>query len=230
MLELEGLDGERAKLEGERAEIPERRGALEREREARRERIEAVQGAIAHLEHEQREREAALADTETLLARLDGQQYEVTSKSAYEALRHEMDAARAAQSEHETAILERMELIEETRQELGRLETQARAADTALEEELRALHERDAELAAELGRVDALRRERAAEVDGEALQRYERIASHRRPAAVVVSGSACPECQIRIPPQNAMELRAGSVMLTCESCHRILVHESIAAA
>ncbi len=228
LLGLEELDARLARLEGEQTELPRRREALAQQRAERVAAMDTLQQTIAADQHRERELERALADTEAVLTRLDVQQYEVTSKAAYQALLHEMSAARQAKSRHETEILELMERVEAGQQELARLAAQAKQAEARAEEERRGLDARDAELAEQLGRVREARAERAGQLDGVILEQYERVASHRRPATVVVSGSSCPGCQIRIPPQSGVDLRSGRVLVTCESCHRILVHESLA--
>ena len=66
-------------------------------------------------EQEQRRHEAAVADREALVKKLEGQQFQVKSNDAYKALLHEIDQARAGISEAETRILEAMEGIEAMR-------------------------------------------------------------------------------------------------------------------
>ena len=225
LLELSRVDVQIADLERERAGLPAAREALVDERERAAAAVTAAEAAVADAEQEQRRHEVTVADQEVLAARLEGQQYQVKTNAAYTALLHEIDAARSAISDAETAILEAMEGIEAARGELARARATAKGVGERTAEQERALADREKSLDQTLGN---LRRERdglADGVDAALLERYAKISARRHPAVAIASRGSCMGCRVDLPPQLLLEMRKGEQLITCGSCHRILVLE-----
>ena len=219
------VDLDLAARERELADIPARRLANaeeQREGEARR---EAAREAVGEAELVQRHSESEARDKEALLAKLEGQQHQVKSNDAYTALLHEMEQARQAISDAETRILEAMETIEQASSGFSSTEREVAAAATRLEQEGRALDEREKKLSEEIDQLRARREEVAQELDRTLLSRYERIAARHSPAIAIVSAETCQGCRVDIPPQSYIEILEGAEIVTCEHCHRILIHE-----
>jgi predicted nucleic acid-binding Zn-ribbon protein len=227
LVELARLDDQLAALEREQGVLPARRAQLEEEQADLRRRLEAARSEMASGESRQRQLERELADAEALRNRLEQQQYEITSRDAYQALLHEMTAARESISCHESEILELMDRLDEQRSALAALEREAQELEARGEERLRELEERSEQLAKQVGRVQQARSELVSQLGSEALERYQRIAGRRRPAVVVVSSELCTECRVGIPPQLFLQILAGESLAACGSCHRILIHERI---
>ncbi|HKA16208.1 MAG TPA: C4-type zinc ribbon domain-containing protein [Myxococcota bacterium] len=223
LLELSKVDVQIAELEDERRGLPAARAALHQEREKGQAAVEAAQSALLAAEQEQRRHEAAVADREALVKRLEGQQHQIKTNEAYTVLLHEIDVARAAISDAETKILEAMEGIESARAALDRARAAAKGTEDRAAQQQRAFDEREKSLDQTLGN---LRREREALVGGvdvPLLQRYDRIAVRRRPAVAIADKGKCLGCHVSVPPQVVLELRRGVGLHTCGNCQRILV-------
>jgi hypothetical protein len=230
LVELTRLDGRLAALQHEQAEIPRRRERIAELRAAGEKRIADARTALARSEADQRRAEQELQDREALLARLEGQQHQVKTNEAFRALLSEMDRARAAMSDCETRILEAMDATVAARAEGELAEQQARAEGGRLESEERALAEREAFLARETSELRAAREGVCAGLDRELLERYQKIAARRQPAVVLVFDETCSGCRVGIPPQLYIEVLKGTRLVSCESCHRILLpREKLAA-
>jgi uncharacterized protein len=84
------------------------------------------------------------------------------------------------------------------------------------------------------GQMQELEKERtevATRVERSLLGKYERIRKQRGGLAVVsVVGMTCKGCQRNIPPQMANNLRTGSEIVTCPSCHRFIYFADAEAA
>jgi hypothetical protein len=222
---LSRVDIDLAARERELAEIPAKRSAhaeTQQQGEARR---EAAREAVGEAESAQRHSESDMRDKEALLAKLEGQQHQVKSNEAYTALLHEMEQARQAISDAETRILEAMEVIEQAGTDFANLEREVTATAARLEKEGRALDEREQKLSAEIEQLKARRQDLAQRLDRKLLDRYERIAARHSPAIVIVSAETCQGCRVGIPPQSYIEILEGAEIVTCEQCHRILIHE-----
>jgi len=225
LVELSQVDTELAAHERERAEIPAKRAACAEERARIEAQREAARAAIGEAELVQRQSESLARDKQALLQKLESQQHQVKSNAAYTVLLHEMEQAREAISDAETKILEAMEVIEQSRASAASLDREAAGISARLEERERALDERESAAAGEIARLRARREDVARKLDAVILARYERIAGRRSPAVAVVSREICLGCRVDIPPQRYIEILKGEEVITCEYCHRILIHQ-----
>jgi predicted nucleic acid-binding Zn-ribbon protein len=221
---LSQLDSQLAVLEAERAGIPEKRAASAQERETCETRLAAASEIVAEAELAQRRCETDAQDKEALLAKLESQQHQVKTNEAYSALLAEMEQAREAISRAETGVLEAMEAIESAGNELAALEEQIRAVTERLDSEEKAWDERESALDSEITSLRQRREEQLGALDGELAARYERVASRRSPAVAVITGEICLGCRVGIPPQSFIEILTGEALVSCNHCHRILIH------
>jgi len=224
LLELQRLDDELVALQTEYAGLPGHRERIETERSACDDQLAAARQALGDAQDAQRRAEAALQDQEALLRKLEGQQFQIKSNDAYTALLREMDHAREAISEHETKILEHMDAIERSRGELAEIEKHVIETHSRLEAERRAIDARDPECSREIERLLALRAQVGPGVGRDLLAHYERVATRRRPAVILVREARCGGCRVGIPPQSFIEILRGEAIVTCGNCSRILVH------
>jgi predicted nucleic acid-binding Zn-ribbon protein len=227
---LSQLDSKIAGLEEELGALPARRAAAAEERAAGEARLAGARERVDEVEQAQRRCEVEAQDKEALLAKLESQQHQVKTNEAYTALLSEIEHARQAISDAETGVLEAMEAIEVARADLTGLEEQFRGVSERLtaEEEARSRHEQA--LGAELGQLRARRAEQADALDRTLMARYEKVAARRRPAVAVITGEICLGCRVGIPPQAFIEILKGESLVTCNHCHRILIHRDQLAA
>lgn len=225
LVDLSQVDTHLADRERELSGIPGKREACAEERAQAEARLEKAREAVGEAELVQRRAEGDVGEQEALLAKLEGQQHQVKSNEAYTALLHEMEQARRAISDAETRILEAMEVIEQANRDLASGDRDATAVQERLEREERALDEREQRLQKEISELRQRREEIASGLGAELLGRYERIAARRSPAVAVVNQEICLGCRVDIPPQSYIEILKGQAIITCERCHRILIHE-----
>jgi predicted nucleic acid-binding Zn-ribbon protein len=225
LVDLSQADMHLAERERELSGIPAKRSACAEERIQVEARLEKAREVVAEAEVVQRHAEGDVRDQEALLAKLEGQQHQVKSNEAYTALLHEMEQSKRAISDAETRILEAMEAIEQANRDLASGDRDAAAVRERLDREERALDEREQRLQKEISELRQRREEIAGGLDTELLGRYERIVARRSPAVAVVNRELCQGCRVDIPPQSYIEILKGQSIITCERCHRILIHE-----
>jgi hypothetical protein len=225
LVDLSRLDTEISRLEEERGGLPGRLRAAAAEREAAQARLEAARAALVDAEQAQRRAESQAQDHEALLRKLEGQQHQIKTNTAYTALLGEMEQARRAISDAETHVLEAMEVIEASRSTLAEAGDQVRGVLERIAAEERRIEERGVRLAADIASLQAQRAQRASGIERTLLARYDRIASRRRPAVAIVSGEICLGCRVGIPPQSHIEILKGEEIVTCGTCTRILILE-----
>ena len=222
-MELQRVDETRHRLGVELATIPTQRAAFDASEAAAREHVARARASLEAGQLELRRAESALRDQEAAKQRLEGQQGQVKTNTAYTALLHEIDAAAAAISETETRILELMDAVQAARRESEEAERELARVEGDLRERRQALGIREEELAKEGARADAERAGLAVAIEASVLVRYERILERRRPAIVLVQNGVCMGCRVGVPPQRIVEVIAGQDLVACGSCRRILV-------
>jgi predicted nucleic acid-binding Zn-ribbon protein len=221
---LSKLDSELAALEEELAALPAKRAAAAQEQAACDARLAAAREQLTEAEQAQRRCEGEAQDKEALLAKLESQQHQIKTNEAYTALLAEMEQAREAISDAETGVLEAMEAIESARKELTSLEEQVRGVGERLTKEEKTRSEREQALRSELDQLRTRRSEHTAALDRTLMARYDKVAARRRPAVAVITGEICLGCRVDIPPQAFIEILRGEAVVTCNHCHRILIH------
>lgn len=230
LVDLQRIDVELARAREEIASLPGRRAEAHARREAAEQRVAGAHEALEEAERDRRRVEAELGDREVLLRRLQGQTSQVKTNAAYTALLHEIDQTRQSISDCETRILERMEEIETGGSTLERLEAERDAVRGGIAEEERELDARARRLEQELARAEEHRAKLAESLEASLLEQYEMIARHRRPAVAIAARELCMGCRVGIPPQKYIEVLRGESIVSCGSCRRILVHESLLGA
>lgn len=223
LVELQRVDETRHRLGAELATIPTQRAAFDAAEAQAREHVARARASLEAGQLELRRAESALRDQEAAKQRLEGQQGQVKTNTAYTALLHEIDAAAAAISETETRILELMDAVQAARRESEEANRALARVEGDLRERRQALGIREEELAKEGARADAERAGLAAAIESSVLVRYERILERRRPAIVLVRNGVCMGCRVGVPPQRIVEVIAGQDLVACGSCRRILV-------
>jgi predicted nucleic acid-binding Zn-ribbon protein len=225
LVDLSKVDTDLTSREQALVEIPNKRADCEEKRGAGQTRIEAAREALKEVELSQRRSETEAQEKQALLEKLEGQQHQVKTNEAYSALLSEMEQARSAISDAETNILEAMEAIENAKAAFAASERDVASALSKIEGEERLIDEQSQSLDGEIERLRALRDEIAGKIEAKLLDRYTRIAKRRSPPVVTVNNELCRGCRVDIPPQSYIEILKGEELITCERCHRILIHE-----
>lgn len=127
-------------------------------------------------------------------------------------------------SRREDALLAVMEEAEAA-------EAEFRAADSAYSQTASAwqgnreeLLKEKARVEPEIARLEALRREQADRIDRASLGLYERLRERRGGIAVArVERGMCQGCRITLPMSLLQKTRAGTGLVQCVSCERILL-------
>jgi predicted nucleic acid-binding Zn-ribbon protein len=98
------------------------------------------------------------------------------------------------------------------------------SVESAWNEEQSDLTERAQRLTGEVAIYDAERRERAGEIDPETLKAYDRLrAAHQGRAMAKLDRNLCTGCRISLPTNVVNKARAGSALVQCPNCERILI-------
>jgi len=209
--------------------VPQRQAAAEARTAERNAALSAHQALVeAELRH--RALEAELRQVDALVEKLANQLYEVTTKHALDALKSEQAHADEKKSVQEDLILALLEELEAAAGVLAAARERAREGEERGAREEAARAKREPELAAEIARLEALRGDRAGNVEASVIRSYDGARRKRLPAVVFAESKSCPVCRMAISQQKLIYLRAASELVHCGSCDRILYGEKVAEA
>jgi uncharacterized protein len=198
-------------------------------------RLEAVKGQravvlnlIAREETLRRRQESDVKDQQAKIAKVRKQLDLATTSVQVTAFEHEIGFAQGEIGKLEDAELESMERTEG-------LEAQKKLADEAVLDAEKTL-ERESTRATEtvaldrkaLAAVEQQRVEVRANIGEDALSNYDRIAKGKGTAVSEAVNQKCTACQMMVRPQRWNDLRDrdnDGVMMTCESCGRLLYYD-----
>jgi len=218
--EIDALIGDRrlrlAALRAESEQLVAELEGLEKETVALNARLETVEGELRHAER-------TVQAGRATLKRLQARAQEVHNMREHTAARAEVDAARQNLEIAEDELLDAMQDQETARAALTELEGDIASRQQEYGErlaELDAEHRRlEEEIAIELDR----RSNRALRIDERARSMYDTVkrGTADNPLAPLVDG-VCGHCYTSIPLQTQQVIRAGRVLVVCETCGVIL--------
>ncbi len=218
--EIDTLIGDRqarlAALRAESEQLVTELAGLEKETIALNARLETVEGAL-------RQAERTVQAGRATLKRLQARAQEVHNMREHTAARAEVDAARQNLEAAEDDLLDAMQDQETARSALSELEGDIASRQGEYGERLGDLDaERqrlEEEVAVELDR----RSNRALRIDERARSLYDTVrrGTADSPLAPLLDG-VCGHCYTAIPLQTQQVIRAGRVLVVCETCGVIL--------
>jgi predicted nucleic acid-binding Zn-ribbon protein len=184
--------------------------------------LRQAQDGLKHLKVSIHEKEVTLRTTLQQITKYEKQQNEAAGKKEYDALQHEIDAAKKkmqqvedeildamGQSEEETARLPELEKsLKQVREEVVQFERDSSARHAGFTEQLKQTEQQIAEVEASL--------------PPEVRPTYTRlIGAKGEDGMSAVNGRTCTACYTEITAQNYNDLSVGNFVL-CKSCGRML--------
>jgi predicted nucleic acid-binding Zn-ribbon protein len=190
------------------------------------EKEQEVAGARHRLEESlkaRRELEKQLAAVQTRLSRYKDQLMEVKTNKEYQAMQHEIATADREVRAAEDRILDRMEEGETLTRDIKGIEAALAAERAAVNDEKARIERERVELEAQMARAAAEREELVVGISSEAMATFDGVARKRNGIAVVEARNGhCTVCNVRLRPQQFLEVRRNDTLIQCESCQRIL--------
>jgi predicted nucleic acid-binding Zn-ribbon protein len=171
-----------------------------------------------------REAEATLQETQTRLRRQEQRLYGGGAGSReLEPLQQEIAHLQATRTAQEETLLEAMLANEEAQARLATLRSALEEAQRAQGAERTLQTEQLEQMEARVRELRARRNQAAGAVAAETLARYEAIRKARGGRAVAeVRQGICEACRVAITSTTLHRARAGTELVTCGNCGRIL--------
>ena len=164
----------------------------------------------------------------TSIARMKTQQFETRKNEEYAALGSEIDRYGRDVTALEDRELELMEKAETLKETHAKAEAALAKTKQLVEEELKKIGERHANVTGQLAEMEAIRAERAAKVDPDLLETYDRIFTHRGDAAIVVlEGGICRGCHMKVTASVVSAAKGEKALVSCSNCGRMVYYSDL---
>lgn len=224
LLKLQNIDYDLGELERSKEYIPDMMENLRKEVEDSKNRFETLQGELSSAKVEQNDIDLTVKQKQERLKELQGQMMAIKTNKEYDALVSEIDKLKDDIGQLETRGLELLEIIENNEKEMSGLKEQLDSIEKVNEDQLKSLQEQIDSVGAKIDDKQKERKELADQVGKRARLVYERIRKGKGGAVVVaVKKRACGACYKALPPQKIQEIRKGEMLITCDSCGRMLI-------
>ena len=199
---------------------------VDREYQDKVQAVAALKSRLTEAELEKRKAEGELADHKEKLKKYQAQLRNVQSSREYSAALNEIDGVEKLIRSTEDKFLELEEEIEKARADLDEREKTLPAETEQHEERLkdwraeqRAINDELASAREEIARLEA-------EIPPRDRAEFHRLVDKKHGLAVVlVQGSSCSACHVKVRPAAMQILKQGREVIYCDSCKRILYYE-----
>lgn len=213
--------------ERERDTVPVELTAVDRDYKEKLEAVQRIKQRLLEAEVEHRRAEAELADQQEKQKKYQAQLRNVQSSREYSAVLNEMDGVEKQIRASEDKVLALEEELETSRADLKKREENLPRETQEHEEKLkdwraaqRAINEELKTAEAEIGDIEARMRPRE-------LAEFRRLIEKKGGLAVVrVISNSCSACHVKVRPAAMQLLKAGSEIIYCDSCRRILYYDA----
>lgn len=223
LLEVQKVDQSIAKIQRDLDSIPRERAKREAALDAVRRRHDELTAALRQAEVDARSNDTSIRQSDDEIKKLETRLNGVRNNAEYQATLLQIGSVRQERGRLEEAGLALLEKIESMRAELA-------TAKTALDEAQRVftdfVREGEAFLAkrrVDLEKVSVGREALTAGIPPDLMGRYAKMFGARDSLSVcAVEGATCMGCYTTIPPNLVVKLQAGTSVVICNTCQRIL--------
>lgn len=229
LLAVQAIDTTIQQLDHRLAQLPERTALEEVETKlvALRAQVTEAEDAKAALVKAQKKIEVEIADIETKIEHDNEQLYAGGSDpSVLQSLQHEIDTRKQRISSLEDDELELMEQVEPIDERLESLAREQEALDQEAAQATTALANKESEIDTERSAAVQEREALAADVDPDALARYETVRNRLGGMAVArLEGGVCGSCHMKLSAveHDRIQHLPPDAEVQCEDCGRFLV-------
>jgi len=222
-LVIQDRDRRIAQLAAEHTRIPTEVAGVDRRIQEESSRLESVRQELKHIEAERKKLEIDADSKRGQISKYRMQQSLIKSNTEYQALLKEIKRTEEEIKQVEDVELELMEKSEQLQPALKQEQAALKEMTGKAESEKADLQKRGSLMAQELKQLQEERAKLAAQVDPDALRRYERLLRSKGDLAIVpVRNGNCGGCHLHLPPQIVHNAMHGLELTSCDYCGRIL--------
>jgi predicted nucleic acid-binding Zn-ribbon protein len=229
LLDLQAKDGVVQEIERLLAAVAAEVGVLDRALAGAREAVESARRAAADGARRRDELETKIESYRVLQDRRRLRLEHVRNPKEASTLMAELDLARSVMVKEEGDWVRSADAVTELERKVTEAEVQAADFEAGQAPARGALDERRTALEARLAAAAADRESAAARMDRGLRTRYERLRRSRNADVVVpLLNGGCGACHTAVPLNRRSQIKAGSVVDSCEACGAILYPPELA--
>jgi len=223
LLDLQSKDSAVAEVERRMRGLREEAGVLDQALNRARETLEAARRAAADAARRRDELEAKIESYRVLQDRRQQRLEHVRNPKEASTLMAELDLARSVVAKEENDWVRSADAVTQAQFKAAEEERNVAAVADGQTPERDRLAARRAELEEELAEAQRQREDTASQLDRALRIRYDRLRKARSGDVIVpLLGGSCGSCHTSIPLNRRSQIRAGSILDTCEVCGAIL--------
>jgi uncharacterized protein len=223
LLDLQAKDAAVAEVRRRLDGLQRETGALDQALNRAREALETARRAAVEAARRRDELEAKIESYRVLQDRRQQRLEHVRNPKEASTLMAELDLARSVVAKEENDWVRSADAVTQAQFKAAEEERNVGVVAEGQVPERNRLAERRTELEAELAGAEREREGRASQIDRPLRVRYDRLRKARSGDVIVpLLGGSCGSCHTSIPLNRRSQIRAGSVLDTCEVCGVIL--------
>lgn len=219
---LHDLDYSIIEIEEKLDELPGRRDSAQADYLTLKSALDEKQRARDEAEKTKRSEELELAAEVERIKERETRLYAIKTNKEYQAALKEIADGKKANREREERVLALMEAAEAAAKEITQLSGKVADIEGRSKEAVRAIDEEGSALEAERNGKSREREGVVRDVGRDVIRVYEHVRQRYRDAVAEVRQGICQGCNMKIPPQQFLELQKWVKLSQCPSCHRIL--------
>lgn len=228
LYELQKIDSGALEIQRGADRIPKKVKELEDELEVQRADLGQLNAELETLKKEQDDLSAHTREESSKHKKWKGRLNDIKSPREYQALSRELELGERAVRDAEERSLELMTNIEAKEMVVKQKTDDLKDREADANKQIATLRRKQAELRQDVEKASRGRTEISAKLKPGLVKRYEKLRKARQGIGVaLVRDGACMGCNMRIRPQQLVEILHFNTLETCPACQRILVHEEL---
>lgn len=226
LIQLQKLDSEIYALKGEKEIKPKEIETLKTSFEEKKQALADLEKISLDLVKQKKDKELEMGSKEEGIKKLQTQLYQLKTNNEYKAMLKQIDDAKADASLIEDKILEIMEKIDTSKNNIEQEKKKLQEEEKVFTEEKVKIENKIKEIDDRLAQLDSQRIQLTPAIDTKILSQYDRVLANREGLAIVTANNnSCQGCNMFVPPQVINLIKMYERIITCEVCNRMLYIE-----
>jgi predicted nucleic acid-binding Zn-ribbon protein len=205
--------------------IPYQIGKIDKKSEESLQIVQAAKNNFVRNQKNRRDLESELQDMKGKIEKYKRQLNEVKTNKEYSSLLKEIDETSDKIDSLEEGIIAEMLSADDIEKEIKAASTEAEKIQAELSRKKEVIFQEKQKAEEKLKELEAEREELVPKIPSDQMQLYKQIARIKDGIVLSpVTEEFCSMCHMRVRPQMVNELIAGTQIITCENCGRILYY------
>lgn len=223
LLEVQEIDARVSELRNKREEWPKKIAAKQTILDRLTERRDGLAEQKQQLEMDRDRLKLEVQEELERIRSYEKHINDIKTNREYQALAREVNVSKKAQSDAEEAQVEVEVELEKVSEELAGLEEEIAEVQSSLEEIQEEFDEIRGSIDQDIEGLEGERERYAKDLPRPVIQRYDLVRKQHERVVVPADEGLCTGCNRHLPPQVFNQVLRDEKLVTCPTCHRILL-------